>query len=62
MHGSRSANRTLLTELERFLKPDWAVDIVVCPPQVYLADAARMLEDGEIQLGAQDVCAEAGGA
>jgi triosephosphate isomerase len=62
MHGSRSANQTLLTELERRLKPEWAIDVVVFPPYVYLTDAARMLDDGQIRVGAQDVCAEAGGA
>jgi triosephosphate isomerase len=62
MHGSRSANSALLGELERRLKPEWEIDIVVFPPYVYLADAARLLEDGQIGLGAQDVCAEPGGA
>ncbi len=62
MHGSRAANKQLLTDLERRLKPDWPIDVVVFPPYVYLAEAARMLDDGEIHLGAQDVCAESGGA
>ena len=35
---------------------------MVCPPYVYLSDAVRALEDGRIAVGAQDVCAEAGGA
>ena len=62
MHGSRSANQALLTEIERRVKLDWPVDIVVFPPYVYLSDAARLLDEGQIGLGAQDVCAEAGGA
>ena len=62
MHGSRSANQALLTELERSLKAEWAVDVVVCPPYVYLSDAVRLLEGGQIGVGAQDVCAEASGA
>ncbi len=62
MHGSRSANEALLAELERRLEPEWPIDIVVFPPYVYLADVARMLEDGQIGLGAQDVCAEPSGA
>jgi len=49
-------------ELERILKPEWPIDVVVFPPFVYLSDAARVLDDGQIQLGAQDVCAEPGGA
>src|ERR1700682_3190677 len=62
MHGSRAANQALLAELERSLNPDWPIDIVVLPPYVYLSDAVRMLEDGRIAVGAQDVCAESGGA
>ncbi len=62
MHGSRAANQLLLTELEQRLKPDWPIDVVVCPPYVYLSEAARLLDDGQIHLGAQDVCAESGGA
>jgi triosephosphate isomerase (TIM) len=62
MHGSRAANQALLAELEMSLNPDWPIDIVVFPPYVYLSDAVRMLEDGRIAVGAQDVCAESGGA
>ncbi len=62
MHGSRSANRVLLRDLEQRLKPDWPIDVVVFPPYVYLSDAERLLEGGQIHLGAQDVCAESGGA
>src|ERR1700728_2576313 len=56
MHGSRAANQALLAELEMSLKPEWPIDIVVCPPYVYLSDAVRALEDGRIAVGAQDVC------
>jgi len=62
MHGSRSANEALLSDLEQGLKPEWPIDVVVFPPNVYLADAARRLDGGQIRVGAQDVCAEAGGA
>ena len=62
MHGSRSANQALLSELERRVRAEWPIDVVVCPPYVYLADAARILDGGPIRVGAQDVCAEAGGA
>jgi triosephosphate isomerase len=62
MHGSRAANQALLAELEMTLKPEWPIDIVVFPPYVYLSDAVRTLEDGPIAVGAQDVCAESGGA
>jgi triosephosphate isomerase len=62
MHGSQASNQALLAELERSIRPDWPIDIVVFPPYVYLADAVRVLEDGRIMVGAQDVCAESGGA
>jgi triosephosphate isomerase len=62
MHGSRSANGALLAELEQRLTPEWQVDVVVFPPFVYVADAVRMLEESDIAVGAQDVCAEPLGA
>src|SRR5450631_4687899 len=62
MHGSRGTNQALLAELEMSLRPEWPIDIVVFPPYVYLSDAIRALEGGRISVGAQDVCAESGGA
>ena len=62
MHGSLAANRTLLRDLEMHLKAEWSIDIAVFPPYVYLSDTIRMLEEGRIAVGAQDVCAESGGA
>ena len=35
---------------------------MVFPPYVYLSDAHRILEGSRIEVGAQDVCAESGGA
>jgi triosephosphate isomerase (TIM) len=62
MHGSRATNQALLTELESDAKPDWPIDIVVFPPYVYIPEAVRLLEETRILVGAQDVCAESGGA
>jgi len=62
MHGSRSANEALLTELEQRLNPEWPVDVVIFPPFVYIADAVRLLDEGTVAVGAQDVCAEPVGA
>jgi triosephosphate isomerase (TIM) len=62
MHGSQAANKALLDELESSLETEWPIDIAVFPPYVYLSDAVRRLKDGRMQVGAQDVCAEAGGA
>ena len=62
MHGSRATNEALLAELEMSQKQDWPIDIAVFPPYVYLSDAARILDGSRIAVGAQDVCAESGGA
>jgi triosephosphate isomerase len=62
MHGTRSANEVLLTELVERVKSEWAVDVAVFPPYVYLSDAVRTLDEGDIAVGAQDVCAEPLGA
>ena len=62
MHGSERANSALLSELEMRLQPQWPIDVAVFPPYVYLADVARRLRGASIEVGAQDVCAEPGGA
>src|SRR3979409_1629700 len=62
MHGSRAANQALLADLDMGLKVEWPIDIAVFPPYVYLSDAVRTLEGSRIAVGAQDVCAESGGA
>lgn len=62
MHGSRATNETLLGELAERVKPEWNVAVAVFPPYVYLADAVRVLEEADIDVGAQDVCAEPVGA
>ena len=62
MHGSRAANQALLAELELGLKAEWPIDMVVFPPFVYLGEAARVLQDTPIAVGARDVGAEGGGA
>jgi triosephosphate isomerase len=62
MHGSRAANQALLADLEMGPKVEWPIDIAVFPPYVYLSDAVRTLEGSRIGVGAQDVCAESGGA
>jgi triosephosphate isomerase len=62
LHGSRAENSRLIEELiAQFpAKPEAAC--VVCPPFVYLQECARLLRGSSIELGAQDVCAEAQGA
>ena len=62
MHGSRAANESLLADLAERLSPESQTDVVVFPPYVYLAEAIRILDGGEVRVGAQDVCAEPVGA
>ena len=58
MHGSRAANAALLQGV-RAVAPA-GVEIVLCPPFVYLPEAAVALAGSAIGLGAQDLSAEAG--
>ncbi|MEZ5458825.1 MAG: triose-phosphate isomerase [Steroidobacteraceae bacterium] len=62
LNGSRAGNDRLLDGLLNRLPGDSAADVLVCPPFVYLADVVRALRDSIIQVGGQDVCAEAAGA
>lgn len=62
MHGSRKASTQLIADLAAGLDAGWAAEVMVCPPFVYLADAARLLNGSGIGLGAQSVSAEETGA
>lgn len=62
MHGSRTENAELIEGLLLGLPTKAAADVVVCPPFVYLWEAARLLKSSSIALGAQSACAEAVGA
>jgi triosephosphate isomerase len=62
MHGSRAENAELIEALLLGLPGQTPVDIAVCPPFVYLWETGRLLKSSSIALGAQSVCAEAGGA
>jgi triosephosphate isomerase (TIM) len=62
MHGSRAETARLIEELLAQAPAEPAAQCVICPPFVYLHEAARLLRDSIISLGAQDVCAESHGA
>jgi triosephosphate isomerase (TIM) len=62
MHGSRAENAQLLDGLLQGMPAQTSAEIAVCPPFVYLWEAARVLKSSAIALGAQSVCAEAVGA
>lgn len=63
MHGSRAGNARLIDGIAAGL-PAQSVDCVVCPPAVYLSEVGHLLAAAgmRVQLGAQDVSAEAQGA
>lgn len=62
MHGSRAENAELIEALLLGLPAQTPVEIVVCPPNVYLWETGRLLKSSSIALGAQSVCADALGA
>jgi triosephosphate isomerase len=62
MHGSRTETAVLIEELLAGAPVKPAAASVICPPFVYLYEAARLLRDSAFSLGAQDVCADAHGA
>ncbi len=62
LHGSRGENERLLEEIAAKLPSRSAATCVVCPPFVYLQEVARQIRGTTIELGAQDVSAEAQGA
>lgn len=66
MNGDLQANQSLLSTIVRTVKTEPSIyqkaQIVVCPPFPYLAQAAQLLADSSIKLGAQDVSVAASGA
>ena len=62
MHGSRAEAAKLLDELIHQQSAALTAEVAVCPPFVYLLDAARRLKESNIALGGQNVCAEPVGA
>jgi len=44
------------------LKPESTAEVLLCPPYVYLWETGRLIKDSDIELGAQNVCAETQGA
>ncbi|MGD9843409.1 MAG: triose-phosphate isomerase [Steroidobacteraceae bacterium] len=61
MHGSRAENAALLDDMLGQLKVS-DVEVMVCPPYVYLAEIAGRLAGTSVALGAQSLCAETVGA
>jgi triosephosphate isomerase len=62
MNGSREANRRLLSVVQSAYSSSPAVDLAVCPPAVFTAEIASLLEGTDIAVGGQDCSDEASGA
>ncbi|NNF51562.1 MAG: triose-phosphate isomerase [Gammaproteobacteria bacterium] len=60
MHGSRQQLDSLLGGLIDGLSDNATAEVLVCPAFVYLHEASARLGDSAIELGAQNVCAQAG--
>lgn len=62
MHGTRTHAGELLHALRAALDGITDVEIVICPPALWLTDAADALADGSLHVGAQNVHWEPEGA
>ncbi len=62
LHGSRTENARLVEDIMAQLPAKAPGQCIICPPFVYLQEVARLVRGSSVQLGAQDVCAEAQGA
>jgi len=58
MNGSKAATRLLIGEILQGITKVKTAEVVVCPPNLYLAEAAALLAGSRIALGAQNLCAE----
>lgn len=55
MNGSRDANASLVRELVLDVRKYPKVDVLICPPLVYVDAIAQQIEASPIQLGAQNL-------
>lgn len=58
MNGSKAATRSLIGDILQGMAQVKTAEVVVCPPVLYLAEAAALLAGSRIALGAQNLCAE----
>ena len=62
LNGSYKTIVPLVSGLKSGVESASGVEVAICPPFVYLADVAALLEKTEILLGAQDVSEQESGA
>ena len=58
LNGSKDRNRDLIAGLLEGVSGDGEVEMLVCPPYVYLDQVATLISGGSIALGAQDLSVE----
>ncbi len=61
MNGGLARNQVLLVALSAMVQPG-CVDVVVCPPYVYLSQVGALLKAGVFAVGAQNLSAHKEGA
>jgi len=62
MNGSRASIKTLVSGILDGMGRVNNVEVVVCPPFVYISEVAQLLEGRNVALGSQDVAREESGA
>jgi len=62
MNGTRESATQLVNAILQDSALSAKMEIVICPPFVYLAEMAKLLKGSALVLGAQDMCAEGNGA
>lgn len=62
MNGLRATNRPLLESVREGVDAGVAAEVAVCPPFVYLADAASLLQGSAVSWGAQNLSQHKTGA
>lgn len=62
MHGTQASASKLVSEILQSLDLPIAREVLLCPPFVLLPGVARAIQDSALVLGAQNLCAEEGGA
>lgn len=62
MHGSLASNARLVQSIQAGLPANLPIDIAILPPFPYLHTVAGLLNDSQMQLGAQNLYSEPQGA
>lgn len=62
MNGNFADNETLLNTIMTSYDVSDGIEIVVCPPSIYMTQVSQQLSKSKIKYGAQNVCANKNGA